>query len=247
MDFKTFALAADPHGSEIHTPTEEKFFDWLQDFKPDYRVHLGDNYNFEALRTGASEADKSADLSEDIRMGNRFLERFYDGDGTKVFLRGNHDERLWRLLENPCSGMARDYAKEITDKIKKNLRSLGARMLPYDAQQGVYKLGKLSCLHGYKHGVGAARAHAQIYGDCVFGHIHRFDSAGVPAMQSRFARSIGCLARHDMPYCSTQTARLGWHHGWAYGIVFPNGNYEIHNAKADAQGHVTVSLGFKSL
>lgn len=221
-----------------------QFYDWLDDFKPQVRVHLGDNWNFDALRTGASDKDKAADLSDDIEAGHEFLERFFDGGQTNVFLRGNHDERLWRLLDHPCSALSRALAKDLTRDVTKKTQALKARMLPYDAKRGVYKLGRLSCVHGYAHGLTAARVHARVYGECVFGHVHRFDASGEASTESRFARSIGCLARHDMAYCSDKTHRLGWHHGWAYGIVYSNGHYELFNAKANSAGQIVCARDF---
>ena len=248
MDFKTWAVVADNHGDQIHGPTASRFFDWLDDYKPQVRVHLGDNWNFDCLRTGASEKDRAVDLAEDVQQGFQFLERFFDGGDTKVFLRGNHDERLWRLLDHPCSALAREYGKDLTRRISGKVRELNARMLPYDAQKGVFKIGRLKCLHGYAHGVGASRAHANIYGECVFGHVHRFDSAGVPSHEGRrYARSIGCLAGHRLGYCVDKTYPLGWHHGWAYGIVYPNGDYTFNEAIVDSKGRVAVATGFKVL
>lgn len=247
MDFRTFALVADNHGEEEHEPTSEKFFDWLERAKPQIRVHLGDAINFAALRNGASDKDKAASLAEDVRMGRRFLKRFFKGGEENVFLRGNHDERLWRLQQETTNAVARGYAEEMTAKLEADMRAWRVKMLPYDARKGVYHLGQLKCLHGYAHGVGAVRAHARAYGECVFGHIHRFDSAGIPALENRFARSLGCLARHDMAYCSTQLNTLGWHHGWGYGVLFSDGSYILLEAKADPQGRIVVADSFRQL
>ena len=219
MDFKTFALVADNHGDQIHRPAEKKFFEWLTDFNPQIRVHLGDNWNFDALRRGASDADRTVDLKRDIRMGKEFLSRFFDGGDSRVFLRGNHDERLWKLQKDPCNAVARGYAQNIVEELEGHVDALGAKMLPYHSKKGVFRLGKLSCVHGYAHGMSASRAHARIYGNCVFGHVHRFDGCGEASLEGRYAQSIGCLARHDMAYCSDKAYPLGGHHGWAYGVL----------------------------
>lgn len=244
MDFKTFVLVADNHGDQIHRASAGKFFGWLEDFKPDIRVHLGDNWNFDALRRGASDADRTIDLKRDLRMGKEFLERLFAEGTTKVLLRGNHDERLWKLRNDPCNAVARGYAQKIVEELEEHLEGIGARMLPYDAEKGVYRLGNLNCVHGYAHGMGASRTHARIYGNCVFGHVHRFDSCGEASLQDRFAQSIGCLAKHDMPYCADKAYRLGWHHGWAYGVLYSNGKYEIYEARIGKDGRVATATGF---
>ncbi|NBW10606.1 MAG: hypothetical protein EBR82_21535 [Caulobacteraceae bacterium] len=244
MDFKTFALVADNHGDQIHPATEKKFFRWLEDFKPNIRVHLGDNWNFDALRRGASESDKTVDLKRDIAAGKKFLSKYFAPDATNIFLRGNHDERLWKLQKDPCNAVARGYAEKIVEELEEHIAGLNAKMLPYDSEKGVYRLGKLTCVHGYAHGMGASRTHARVYGNCVFGHVHRFDACGEASLGRRYAQSIGCLARHDMAYCADKAYRLGWHHGWAYGVLYSNGNYEIKEAKIGQDGRVAVATAF---
>jgi hypothetical protein len=243
MDVKRFVIVADNHGDQIHRPTEAKFFEFLADFKPHVRVHLGDNWDFSAIRSGASDSDRASDLDADWREGESFLRRFFKGGQTNVFLRGNHDERIFRLLKDPCSGVVRDYAKRGCEDINRIVKQTAARMLPYDSHKGVYKLGKLSCLHGYHAGVHAALAHGRIYGECVFGHVHAFDVSPVPSLERKVSRSIGCLARHDMAYCSSNTGKLRWAHGWAYGFLYPNGRYQLFEAESvNGDFHVATSI-----
>jgi hypothetical protein len=100
-------------------------------------------------------------------------------------------------------------------------------MLPYDAELGIYELGKLTVLHGYHAGVGATRMHANIYGNSLFGHIHTIESAPVASREPAEARSIGCLCRRDMGYINRKTAKLRWAQGWAYGVLFNDGTYQL--------------------
>lgn len=53
-----FAIASDLHGNEQNTPLVEKFFDWMEDFKPDICLAGGDLWNFAALRKKASQDEK---------------------------------------------------------------------------------------------------------------------------------------------------------------------------------------------
>ena len=229
---KKFVIVADNHGDQIHRPTEKKFFEFLADFDPHIRVHLGDNWDFSAIRAGASDADRASDLEKDWLEGENFLRRFFKGGETNVFLRGNHDERIFRLLKDPCSGVTREYARQGCQGIEELMTELKAKMLPYDSRKGVFKLGNLSCLHGYHAGMHAAAQHARVYGECIFGHVHTFDSSPVASLERRVARSIGCLARHDMSYCSSQTGKLRWSNGWAYGFLYPNGQYQLFEAQS---------------
>lgn len=246
MGIKRFVVVADNHGDQVHEPTKKKFFEFIEDFKPDVRIHLGDNWDFSALRRGASDEDRASDLTDDWEQGIDFLNRFFDGGEKRIFLRGNHDERIYRFAHDPCSAALRQYAQRGCDDIAKLVKKLGVKMLPYDSQKGVYKLGSLTCIHGYHAGVGATAAHARVYGECVFGHVHAFDSTPVASLERRVARSIGCLARRDMSYCSSQTGRLRWSNGWGYGFILPSGEYQFFEAES-RDGNIFVANEIKKL
>lgn len=204
----------------------EALFAFIEDYKPEIRIHAGDNWDFRNLRKGASDDEKAASLEDDWDWGARFLERFFKGGTTKVFLRGNHDERLWDFRES-ATGLLRDYAADGIKRVEGMMKRLGATMLPYDAELGIYELGKLTVIHGYHSGVGAARAHANIYGNTIFGHVHTIESAPVASREPAEARSIGCLCRRDMGYINRKTAKLRWAQGWAYGVLFDDGTYQL--------------------
>jgi len=121
----------------------------------------------------------------------------------------------------------RDYAADGIKRVEGMMKRLGVTMLPYDAETGVYELGKLTVLHGYHCGVGATRMHANIYGNSLFGHVHTIESAPVASREPAEARSIGCLCRRDMPYINRKTAKLRWAQGWAYGVLFDDGTYQL--------------------
>jgi len=204
----------------------EALFAFIEDYKPEIRIHAGDNWDFRNLRKGASDDEKAASLEDDWDCGARFLERFFKGGTTKVFLRGNHDERLYDFRES-ATGLLRDYAADGIKRVEGMIKRLGATMLPYDAELGIYELGKLTVIHGYHCGVGAARAHANIYGNTIFGHVHTIESAPVASREPAEARSIGCLCRRDMGYINRKTAKLRWAQGWAYGVLFDDGTYQL--------------------
>lgn len=223
---RRFVVASDNHGDMADATATEALFAFIEDYKPEIRIHAGDNWDFRNLRKGASDDEKAASLEDDWDCGARFLEKFFRGGSTKVFLRGNHDERLWDFRES-ATGLLRDYAADGIKRVEALMRKLNAKMLPYDAELGVYELGKLTVLHGYHAGVGATRHHANIYKNCVFGHIHTIESAPVASREPAEARSIGCLCRRDMGYINRKTAKLRWAQGWAYGVLFDDGTYQL--------------------
>jgi hypothetical protein len=198
----------------------------MKEWKPEIRVHAGDNYDFRNLRKGASDEEKAASLADDWEAGNDFLRRFFDGGASNHFLRGNHDERLYEF-RNSCSGMLRDYATDGIKQMEAVVKKCRAKMLPYDSDLGVLDLGKLSVLHGFHAGVGACRTHAAIYGNAIFGHVHTIETASVASREPAEARSIGCLCKRDMDYVNKKTGKLRWAQGWAYGLLFPDGTYQL--------------------
>lgn len=228
---KRFAIASDTHGKEIDPLVERKFFEWLADWKPEIRIHAGDLLDLSPLRNGASQEDKAQSMGDDFTAGMSFAKRFFSGGETKVFLRGNHDERLWDLLHRQ-EGVLRDFATEKTREIQNKLKSWGVKMLPYDARLGVYRIGKMQVIHGFRTGVGAAKAHANIYRNCIFGHTHAQDVAPVENLEGpALAMGTGCMCVIDMPYNARQTNKLRHQQGWIYGLVYPDGTYQAFQAK----------------
>lgn len=225
-DAQRFIVVSDNHGDMADAASVGALWSFMKDWKPEIRVHAGDNYDFRNLRKGASDEEKAASLADDWEAGNDFLRRFFDGGASNHFLRGNHDERLYEF-RNSCSGMLRDYATDGIKQMEAVVKKCRAKMLPYDSDLGVLDLGKLSVLHGFHAGVGACRTHAAIYGNAIFGHVHTIETASVASREPAEARSIGCLCKRDMDYVNKKTGKLRWAQGWAYGLLFPDGTYQL--------------------
>jgi hypothetical protein len=244
MKHQRFMVVGDNHGDQIDPVCERAVRDFIKDFKPQIRVHLGDNWDFRNLRKGASDDEKAASLSDDWDAGTQFMRSFFDGGKETYFLQGNHDRRMWNTAHS-ATGLVRDFANDGIKRIEAIVRQSRAKMLPYDAALGILTLGKLSVLHGYHHGVGACRQHANIYRNSVFGHIHTIESAPVPSLEPAEARSIGCLCRRDMDYINAKTAKLRWGQGWAYGLVFDDGTYHLQQAR-NINGSFHAASDFKT-
>jgi hypothetical protein len=221
-----FIVVSDNHGDMADAASVDALWSFIADWKPEIRIHAGDNFDFRNLRKGASDEEKAASLAEDWEAGSDFLRRFFDGGKSKHFLRGNHDERIYDF-QNSATGMMRDYARDGIKRLESIVKKSGAKMLPYDSDLGVLDLGNLSVIHGYHSGIGACRMHANIYRNCIFGHVHTIESSPVTAREPAEARSIGCLCRKDMDYINKKTGKLRWAQGWAYGLLFSNGTYQL--------------------
>lgn len=87
-------------------------FDWIgraiKDYAPDVVVHLGDHWDFPSLSRWSADGslDKEGQrLAADIRAGNDALDRLHKAMGgfkpkRQVLLRGNHEHRLTRYVQD---------------------------------------------------------------------------------------------------------------------------------------------------
>ena len=246
MNHRRFVVASDSHGDQVDPETERALFAFIADFKPQLRIHAGDAWDFRNLRRGASDDEKAHSLEDDWQAGSDFMRRFFDGGKENHFLRGNHDERLWHFAHS-ATGLLRDYAHDGIARVEKLVKKSRARMLPYDSRLGVLKLGALKVIHGYAAGIGAARKHAIVYRNCLFGHTHNCDVAGAESDEGvSEARGIGACCKLDMPYNAHQTGKLRHQNAFCYGLLFDDGTYQLNQAKK-IENRFYAASDFRSL
>lgn len=213
-NWKRYVVCSDNHGDQIDEDAEKAFFRLVADFKPDIRVHAGDNWDFRPLRKKASDDEKRESLREDLKAGIKFLERYK----PTHFLRGNHDERMFDLAMMDC-GVASDMAGIGVEQIEELMTKLHCRMLPYDKRAGIVRIGSLKVIHGFYAGITAARRTALAYGSVLMGHGHAIDHATIEGIDKRMGRMIGCLCDLSPDYARHSVGSLRWGHGFAYGVV----------------------------
>lgn len=240
---KTFVFASDLHGDHQHPDAVEALLKFCSIFSPDVRIFGGDLFDFRAIRRAATEAEKNDSMAADVEAGLAFLRDYK----PHVFLRGNHDERIWDVARTTQHGLIRDAAEQGIKDIEKACRKNKTRMLPYDSRSGVYRLGKLSFIHGYHSGVYATKKHAEVYaepGGCVLhGHTHSIQSASIVRYGGAHGRGVGCLTYLDPDYNRHQTAKLGHENGFAYGVV-DGKHWQCYQARPTENGkwHVAKEL-----
>jgi hypothetical protein len=228
---RRFVVAADNHGDQYCEVTQRALLAFIKDFKPEVRIHAGDAWDFRNLRKGASDEEKAHSLEDDWEAGVEWVRAYFDGGKENHFLRGNHDERLYRLADS-ATGLQRDYAKDGIKRIARVMHQAKAHMLPHDSRLGVLKLGHLRVIHGFFAGIGAARRHGIAYGNCLFGHTHATDSAPVESIDGPAeARGIGCCCKIDMGYNAHMVGKLRHDNAWCYGVLFDDGTYQLFQAK----------------
>lgn len=216
MSIKKFVFASDVHGDMQDPAANEKLFSFIQLWKPDLRVFGGDLWDFRPLRRKANEEERRESMVKDYEAGLTWIKRFK----PHVFIRGNHDERLWdKAAQN--NGLESDYAMSGIVEILTLMEKLKCKMLPYHNRDGVFRPynSSLKMLHGFNSGVNSARQTALCYGSSLFGHVHCIDEHSIPGLERRVARSVGCLCRLAMDYNVRTPSALRHSHGFAFGII----------------------------
>lgn len=214
MSWSKFIIAFDTHGDKQHAPTVSTFLKFCDLWKPKYRIHGGDIWDFRPLRRKANEDERRQSMKADFEAGTAFLEKFKP---THV-VRGNHCERLWDLAAEG-NGVLSDYAAEGVRDITARMKAMRCQMLPYHKREGVLRIGHLKVIHGFASGIYAPRQTALVYGSCLFGHVHTIDEHAIPGLERRIARACGCLCELDMAYNSRQPSSLRHAHGFPYGVI----------------------------
>jgi len=241
-----FVAAGDVHGDEQDKSSVRALLSFMSDYKPDLVVMIGDLWDFKAIRRGAGDEDQASSLEKDWQAGEEFLRKFFSFGDERIFLRGNHDERIYDLAQNSRSGVARDYANDGIENIEALVKELRGRMFPYDSVGGVYACGTLKFVHGYGHAIHSAKQHADAYGNVLFGHTHAIDYFKSVSIDAREAWNIGCLSNLAPAYNRNQMRRMRWQHGFAYGLIHrEDKSHDVFLARQRG-GKFTIPTGVKS-
>jgi hypothetical protein len=218
----------DSHGDKIEESVSKVSLDFIWNhWKPTRRIHGGDAFDFRWLRSKASDDERLEDTKADFEAGKEYLSRLKPTD----FMIGNHDKRLWRLLDSH-HGERRALGALMVEEIIKLLGD--AKVYPYHKSKGVLKIGDVSFLHGMFCGVNAAKRTAEyVNGNVIFGHTHAIDCHSIPMVNGRiWGRNAGCLCSLDMEYADEKPGTMRWSNGFSYGITLPSGKNLVYQAEA---------------
>jgi hypothetical protein len=226
MKYQTFVAVGDNHGDKVDPVAFDGFKQFLKEFKPQHRVHLGDCFDFRSIRRGVSVADRESHetLDDDIACGYDFINMLK----PTAFLYGNHEDRLSQLCNNSPVGAIRSYAEKVDEEIKSHLKANKCRSIyPYHADLGVHRIGPIAFVHGYTCNRYAIEEHATHYGSpsgaVIMGHIHRIGSANAKKHGGVVGFSGGCMCiKREMLYAKTRLATSQWGLGWTYGVIEGN-------------------------
>tara|TARA_R110000796_G_scaffold4493_5_gene17429 strand:- start:2049 stop:2783 length:735 start_codon:yes stop_codon:yes gene_type:complete len=215
------------HGNLIDPVAEKAFFKHLRAYKPKHVFHLGDAFEFTALRKGATEDEKRIDIEADIEAGLKFLDKLFRNiKGEKWLLRGNHCERLWEMAANGTV-IGRDFAQHHIDRIESFLKKRDIKMKPYCSYSGILQVNDVLLMHGYGFGVNAAKDHMKLYHlACIFNHTHRAETAiGTGWPHALESINGGMLMKKQPKYASRTTSVLSWTHACVEGTFEKDGTH----------------------
>ncbi len=212
---------------DIHVPHQDESAlrvagEFADDWKPHRTIFLGDLIDATAVATHA-KGKTTVDQLGEYEQAREILDRFR----PQVLLEGNHEERfrrpgcvpweLWPLLK-PSMWFG----------VKKR-RIL---WVPYsNLERDIYRIGKLSVIHGFRTNEFAAKAEAMSFDCVVFGHTHRLQTVQPKhGYHKHTGFNIGCLCRLDLEYEKTGPPR-GHAQGFAFGYFFRSGSFSLYTAR----------------
>jgi len=219
---KRFLAFGDNHGDMVDEDALKALIKFKKHYKPHLTIHLGDLFDYRALRKGISQSESDAydGLRADTLKGYEFLEK------TKpdVLLIGNHDYRIYRVAAEHPNGIVREAAENGIIGIEKACKRIKCQIIPYNVMTGIYTVGTLNFLHGYSASLRAVAEHANHYGNgpdssVVMGHLHRVEQSTGKRHGRAHGYSAGCLCNFkEMTYASHRMATSMWQVGWAFGV-----------------------------
>lgn len=236
---------ADPHSTHVNRRAWNQAIAFIDDYKPDLLVHLGDNWDFASLRSAASPEERATSVLEDYKVGEELMRQLFEGRNCeKVFLWGNHDDRIPQGLHK-LDGPKKDLCTMIYEKQTKLIKELGVFDVKFDASQGVFKKGPVSFIHGFYHCENTAKKHAEVYGTVLAGDMHSIQYWRLTRKERTEGFHIGCMCDKEPDYMARLAGKMRWEHGFAYGVI-KDDFYEIHQAKMSTDGAFYLPQNIKA-
>jgi len=220
-------LAGDLH-VPFHDPVAVRLWlKFIRRWRPDAVVLTGDVLDCYQLSRFDRDPARRERLADDIQAANALLDAVdrAAGDVEKVYVAGNHEDRLRRYLWRSAPELAGLPGLTVPELLR--LERRGWRYvdyLPTDGGEPGYRLAGLLVIHGWtvRQGAGqTARACLQRFGgDGVTGHCHRL--AHYQQRQSGVVHQwyeAGCLCRLTPQY----NPLPDWQHGFLAGQQLADG------------------------
>lgn len=204
------------HGDLVCQDAVKAVKRFMDQWKPKHRVHLGDAWDFRALRRGAGPEERAEGIRYDYNCGLEFLDWFK----PQILTLGNHDHRPFRAADEFSNGPLADLMTGFCDQMTDDLRKRKIQWKQYGVDQyATLPMGGPKLLHGYRSTVNPAKSHFDHYGPCILAHVHKPDFHAARHIDGGKAFTVGTLANlSKMTYADGYTAKLGWRNSFLYGI-----------------------------
>jgi predicted phosphodiesterase len=220
---KTWVVMNDIQIPFQDTPVLDLVLSFIDDLKPYGVVLNGDIVDCYELSTYDKNPLTKASFQAEITGAGKLLARLAKVTKERVWIGGNHEDRLRRYLWRNAPALGLDADQQFHEWF--HLADHGFQWKPYGAYM---KLGKLVLTHGSMvrtHSAYTAKCHFEKYGASVMiGHTHRLgiyyrtNASGVYA-----AYENGCLCRLDPEYAQCPD----WQQGFSVVHVESNGYFHV--------------------
>lgn len=217
MSWKKFIVCGDSHGNLVCEDTKKKFFDFVANWKPHYRIHLGDFVDAPSLRKGCSVEERALGISDDFNAGMQFIEEYK----PHYLTLGNHDDRIWLHSTHCSDGILREHCADLASAAEKEFARLRIKWVPYHVSKYLMlPEGGPKLIHGFRATMYPAKSHFENWGPSICGHVHKPDTYIARHIDGQASYSVACLANIDlMSYADRTPAKLAWRQGWIYGMI----------------------------
>jgi predicted phosphodiesterase len=217
MSWKKFVVCGDSHGSLVCEKSKKKFLDFVDDWKPHHRIHLGDLWDFSPLRKGASQEEKADGIADDYVAGIEFLDEYK----PHFLTLGNHDDRIWMHSTHCADGVMRERCSQLAEASETEFKKRKIQWVPYHVTRYLQMPeGGPKLIHGFRATMYPAKATFENWGPAICGHVHKPDTYIARHIDGQASYSVGCLADISKMYYADRTpAKLAWRKGWLYGMI----------------------------
>lgn len=213
---------------DLHLPAERNLFHpsariamkYLAKHGADEVISLGDVADF--MELSSFDSDKPLKL-ENKRLSqtwwaiDTYLEELkVCGIKKHTWLRGNHEERLYKYIErNPIHAGTLELENQYA----------GVKGLNIIDMNVMYSIGELNFIHGHRHNIYHARTYLMDYHcNIMYGHTHDMQSFSMVTPRGPIeAMSVGCLSTRKPVWLRNKPNR--WVHGFAIVYFFDDGTY----------------------
>lgn len=204
------------HGDLVDPKATKVLKDFMADWKPKHRVHLGDCFDFRSLRKGASQEERQERLLPDYQAGMELLDWYR----PQILTLGNHDHRIWRAAKETSNMAMAEMFEGFCMKAEDDFRKLKIAVTPWGVHNyAQLPIGGPKLLHGYMSTVNPARSHYERYNSCILAHVHKPDYYEARNIDGGKSYTVGTLADIErMSYADGYTAKLGWRQSFLYGL-----------------------------